>query len=150
MRPAILFVTAALAATLALPASAKERKLTRAQVPPAVLTAFEKAYPKANALHFLQEEKDGKPYYEIESRDGTVARDLLYAADGAVLEVEETVSEADLPAAVREAVKKSAKGATIKRAEKVTRGGTVRFEVDLRGSSTKELVFDADGNAVGK
>jgi hypothetical protein len=150
MRPATLLVTAALAAILTLPATARERKLTRAQVPPAVLTAFEKAYPTAKALHFLEDDKDGKPRYEIESRDGTVSRDLLFAADGAVLEVEETVPEADLPAAVREAVKKSAKGATVKRAEKVTRGATVRFEIELRGGSTRELAFDADGKPVGK
>lgn len=150
MRITTLLLTATLLATLALPAAAKERKLSRAKVPTPVLTAFEKAYPKAHALSFAEEDKDGKACYEIESRDGTTRRDLLFAADGTILEIEETVSPADLPAAVRAAITRSAPKATIKRAEKVTRGDAVRFEVELTGAATKELVFDIDGKRIEK
>jgi hypothetical protein len=153
MRTSTFLITAALVATLALPAAAKERKLSRAQVPSPVLTAFEKAYPKAKALSFAEEDKDGKACYEIESHDGPTRRDLLYAADGTILEIEETVPPAELPAAVRDAVAKQAPKATIKRAEKVTRGDTVRFEIELgtkATTKTKELVFDVNGTPVEK
>ena len=145
MRTKTFLITAALAAALALPATAKERPLSRAKVPPPVLAAFEKAYPKAKAIRFAEETQDGKKAYEIESQDGSKRRDLLYAADGTVLEIEETIPPADLPATVRDAVAKQAPKATIKRAEKVTRGETVRFEVELSGTTTKELVFDVNG-----
>lgn len=150
MRTRTFLITAALAATLAVPAAASERTLKRAQVPGPVLAAFEKAYPKAHAVGFAQEEKDGKMCYEIESRDGATHRDLLYAANGTVLEIEESIPPSDLPEAVRDAVAKQAPKATIKRAEKVTRGDTVRFEVELKGATTKELVFDNDGKRIGK
>ena len=153
MRTKIFLLTAVLVASLALPAAASERKLSRAQVPSPVLTAFEKAYPKAKALSFAEEDKDGKTCYEIESRDGTTRRDLLFAADGTVLEIEEIVPAADLPAAVRDAVAKQAPKATIKSAEKVTRGDKVLYEIELSATSTtktRELVFDGNGRSVEK
>ena len=150
MRTKTFLITAALAAALALPATAKERPLSRAKVPPPVLAAFEKAYPKAKAMRFAEEKQDGKTCYEIESQDGAVRRDLLFSADGALLEVEETIPTSDLPATVRDAVAKQAPKATIKRAEKVTRGETVRFEVELSGTATKELVFDVNGTSLAK
>lgn len=150
MRTRTLLITAALAVTLALPAASKERSLGRAEVPRPVLAAFEKAYPKAKALRFAEEKQDGKNAYEIESQDGGTRRDLLFSADGTLLEVEETIPASDLPAVVREAVEKRAPGATIKRAERVTRGDTVRFEVDLNGSAKKELAFDPSGKPLEK
>lgn len=140
-------LAAVIVALVVFPAAAEERRLSRSQVPPPVLSAFETAYPKAKALRFAEEENDGKACYEIESREDGTRRDLLFSADGSLLEIEEVVPESALPAAVREEIARLAPKAKVQSVEKVTRGGKVTFEIALSGAGTRELVLDAGGKA---
>lgn len=128
---------------------AGEKKLTRKQVPAAVLTAFEKAYPAATVKGYSKEVEKGKVYFEIESMDGKTGRDVLYNADGTVAEVEESMAAGDLPAAVRAAVVKEYPKGTISKAEKTTRGNDVTYEVHLMiGKSKHEVVVDPNGKVI--
>jgi hypothetical protein len=90
----------ALLLTMTLGAQDQEKKLTKKELPSAVLSAFQKSYPKASIKGIAEEKKEGKTYYEIESLDGKTSRDLLYLADGSVAEIEESMATADLPGAV--------------------------------------------------
>ncbi|HEY0430716.1 MAG TPA: PepSY-like domain-containing protein, partial [Pyrinomonadaceae bacterium] len=88
-----------------------------------------------------------KVFYEIESKDGDVGRDVLYNADGSVAEIEETVAISDLPAAIRESIKSKYPNAVITKAEKTTQGEKVGYEVIARQRRKRiSLEFDADGN----
>ncbi len=128
---------------------AGEKKLTRKQVPAAVLTAFEKAYPSATVKGYSKEVEKGKIYFEIESMDGKTGRDVLYNADGSVAEVEESMAAADLPSAVSATVSKEYPKGTISKAEKTTRGKDVTYEVHvLSGKSKHEVVVDPSGKLV--
>lgn len=127
-----------------------EMKLSRGDVPAQVLAAFAKAYPSATPSRFAREEKGGKTFYEVESREGRVSRDLLFAPDGALVEVEERISPADLPSAVREAIDALGPKVTIRRAERVTRGGCVTYDVTLSGTAKRERTFDPTGRPVGE
>ncbi len=126
-----------------------EKKLTRKQVPAAVLTAFEKAYPSATIKGYSKEDEKGKVYFEIESMDGETGRDVLYNPDGTVAEVEQSMAAGDLPAAVKSAVSKEYPKGTISKAEKTTRGNDVSYEVHLMiGKSKHEVVLDANGKVI--
>lgn len=118
-------------------------------MPAAVLSAFSKAWPTATVVAFAEETKDGKAYFEIESRDGNVARDVLLAPDGSIVEVEEVVPEAALPAAVVEAARALGKRVVIRKAEKVTRGKVVTYSLELKGAKVKEAAFDPAGAPAG-
>jgi hypothetical protein len=63
---------------LSLSAAGQEKKITAKQVPAAVMAAFKSSYPNATIRGYAHEKEDGKTFYEIESREGTTQRDVLY------------------------------------------------------------------------
>ena len=86
----ILFVASALTI-------AQEKKINEKDVPNAVLNSFHKAYPKAEIKGLSTEMEKGKKYYEIESVDGSIRRDLLFTPAGKIAEIEETIPSSELP-----------------------------------------------------
>jgi hypothetical protein len=125
---------------------AEEVEIKTKDLPAAVLTAFKQAYPNAAIKGASKEEENGQIIYEIESKDGRQFRDLLYAADGKVLEVEEVVNFDQLPAAVQQAIKAKYPKAKIEKAGKAVKGSVVNFEVKLEsGEEDVTMVLEADG-----
>jgi uncharacterized membrane protein YkoI len=126
-----------------------EKKLTRAAMPKAVIAAFVAAYPKATMKGFGSETEDGVLFYEVESVYAGTHRDILYRADGSVVEIEEGVAIKNLPGAVSAAVAKLAPGAKVTGAEKITKGDVTAYEVHLKqGGKASELVLNAAGEQV--
>src|SRR6267142_5920505 len=100
------FVLVVLAVSMfVLSAAAQKKKITAKQVPAAVITAFKASYPNATIRGYAQEKENGKVFYEIESREGSTRRDVLYNPDGTVAEVEESIPATDLPADAQQAIK---------------------------------------------
>lgn len=152
-RVALAIACVALGATHAFAAGKQdeggEKQLTRAAMPKAVLTAFAATYPKATVKGFASETEDGVLCFEVASVDAGTRRDVLYHADGSVVEVEEAVAIKDLPAPVSAAIAKLAPGGRVTGAEKITRGHATAYEVHLkRGATSSELVLDAAGARV--
>lgn len=137
----------ALAASSWLGAQEQERKISKKELPAPVLAAFQKAYPMATIKGLNEEKKEGKTYFEIESIDGKIERDLLYLADGSVAEIEESIETADLPPAVRAAVEAEYPKAKFGKAEKVTQGTSVHYDVKVR---THNGVFQVEASDSGK
>jgi uncharacterized cupredoxin-like copper-binding protein len=119
-----------------------------AALPATVATAFTKAYPDAVIKNSSKETENGKVVYEVESVDKGLNRDLLYAADGTVLECEEQVAEADIPAPVLAALKQLYPKATVTKAEKTTKGQAIQFDLALKGAPKAEVSFLPDGKPV--
>lgn len=128
------------------PAQAKPPEPT---LPQAVANAFHTSYPTATILSFSRELNAGKVVWEVESRDGSTRRDLLYAPTGETLEIEETIPAASLPAPVRDALKANAPNAMVTRAERVTRRAVVTYELAIKvGGKSRSLAFDRNGKPV--
>jgi hypothetical protein len=126
-----------------------EKKISPKKLPSVVLNAFQKSYPSAKIKGASTEVENGKTIYEVESVDGKIGRDLLYAEDGKVLEIEETVPVKDLPDGVAKAVKKELPSGKIQKSEKLTKGETVQFEfVVLVEKEKHEVVVDPSGKIV--
>jgi hypothetical protein len=100
-------------------------------LPQAVLSAFKAAYPRAVIKGTSKEKEKGVTYYEVESVDGKLNRDLLYTADGKAAEIEEAMAPADLPAAVQQTLTKEFPGAKILKAERMTKGDRKLFELRI-------------------
>lgn len=116
------------------------------EAPKAVMTAFHKAYPKAEIKNVGTESHEGTTYYEIESMDGNIPRDILYRKDGTVYEIEEGIAGADVPAVVEKAIEAEYPAAEIRKAEKITRGDTTQFEILLENNEKGvEVVLDSSG-----
>jgi hypothetical protein len=115
-------------------------------LPTAIATAFRQAYPGARILNVSRERRDGKVVYEIESQDGAARRDLIYDLAGQTLEIEDVIPADSVPAAVRAALERDMKGATLVGAERVTTGTVVVYEVQARRNGrTRYLTYDPDG-----
>ena len=125
------------------PASDAAKKL-----PPAILAAFRKSYPNATIKGVAKETEDGKTVWEVESIDEGLGRDLIYAVDGTVMVIEEEMAASSLPAAVTKALKAGYPGASIARAEKVTKGETVQYEIQLTGAAVTSVELMPDGTPV--
>ena len=127
---------------------AAKKPAPRVQLPAAITAAFEKAYPNAKITGTSKETEGGKTVYEVESVDQGLNRDLIYNADGTVVEMEEAMKPADLPVPVSEALKKLYPKAKVTKAEKLTRGQTLQYELALSGAPKKEVAFMPDGKLV--
>jgi hypothetical protein len=79
--------------------------------------------------------------------DGTQARDLVYLADGTLVNYEELIPASAVPAAVMTAVKAKYPKATVTRAEKLFQGGKMNYELALKGGPG-EVVLTPDGKFV--
>lgn len=131
---------------LSRPTQAEDAEKKAVQVPQPVTNAFRAAYPNATISDISIEKKDGRDYYEIESLDGSVRRDLLYTADGSVFEIEEQISVKDLPRVVADSLSARFPRTELKKAERITRGDTVEYEVLLEdGENNLEVLLDSHG-----
>jgi hypothetical protein len=134
---------------LGLTAEAQEKKITAKDVPAAVMTAFKNGYPNATIRGYAREKENGKVFYEIESREGTMTRDVLYNPDGNIAEVEESLATTDLPSEVQEAVRKQHPKAVITRAEKTTVGDKITYEISARlGKKKISMEIDTSGKVL--
>ena len=115
-------------------------------LPAVVAGAFHQTYPGARVLHVSKERREGRVVYEIESRDGSTRRDLIYTPAGEVLEIEERIPPDSVPATVRAAAERQVAGGKLVGAERVTRGAVVLFEVEMRRNGrSRFLTFDQEG-----
>ena len=149
MNRIVLSVFAGLVLGLSAMAQEKEKKITAKEVPALVIENFKRAYPKAVIRGYASEMEDGKQYYEIESREGTTRRDVLYNPDRTVAEVEESIDANTLPPAALQAIKQKHPRAVITLAEKTMVGDKVTYEVSAReGRKRFSMEFDSDGKVL--
>src|SRR6267154_1646446 len=82
-------------------ASAQEKKIKRSDLPPAVEKTVAAQSAGAAIRGFSTEKEKGQTFYEAEMMVNGHSRDLLIAADGTVVEVEEQVAFDSLSPEVR-------------------------------------------------
>jgi len=129
----------------AAPAAQDEKKISMKTAPPAVREAFEKQFPQARVLGVSEEKAPEGMLYEVESEWRGRHYDVTYKAGGALVSVEETIPMSEVPPAVAAALKKEFPSAKVVRAEKITEGGVLSYEFQLKGGPKKEAKFSADG-----
>lgn len=138
-----------LLSAVALSATAQvEKKLRYADVPAAVRGAFEKQFQGARVIGASSETEAGATVYEIECEWRSRHHDVTFRGDGTLVSIEETIPMSEVPAAVSAALRKEFPGGQAVRAEKITEGGTVSYEFQLKGAAKREARFSADGRLI--
>ena len=102
MKISQLFAFTAIAATLCsvpLQAEEHEKKIKRTDLPPAVEKTVAAQSEGATIKGFNEEQENGKTFYEAEMTVNGHSKDVLIDPKGAIVEVEEQVDFASLPAA---------------------------------------------------
>ena len=147
----ISFVIISLSLIIATSVQAKDKKIAKKNLPAAVLSAFQKSYPNATIKGQSKEKENKTTYFEIESVDGKINRDILYTADGNATEIEETISKNDLPSDTQSFLKSTYAKSKIVKMEQVTKDSTIGYEIKIQtGKKVKELSFDATGKVIKK
>jgi hypothetical protein len=130
---------------------AGDKKITKRDVPAEVLKAFEAAFPKVEVNAYLTESEDSTTFYEFETVEGTIKRDILYKADGTLVEVEEILTPETVPIEIAKAVTTNMHKAQILGGEKTTKGSEITYEIKIKaGKKTGKVVLSADGKIIKK
>jgi hypothetical protein len=129
---------------------AQEKRIKEKDLPVAVTKAFHTEYPAAKIIGTSTEVEKGVTYFEIESMDGKVRRDLLYTKEGKRSEIEETLTHDKIPDFVKTSIMNKYPKYEIKRAERVTSDNNkISYEVLVKmGHKRAEVVLDKDGKII--
>jgi uncharacterized membrane protein YkoI len=127
-----------------------EKKITRAELPPAVEKTVAELAKGATIRGFSKEIEQGKTTYEVELTVNGHGRDVSIDDGGKVVEVEEELALDTLPPAVKEGLKKAAGAGQIVKVESLTKSGKlVAYEAAVKtGSKRAEVQVDPDGKAL--
>jgi hypothetical protein len=147
--PMIAILISALCVMATISAQAQEKKIAIKDLPAAVTAAFQQIYPKATITGAATEMEDGKSMYEVESKDGTINRDLLFTEKGEVYEIEESMSPESLPTDIKSALQKQFTKYKLIKAEKITHGAKVEYELKVKShKKTYAVVLDSSAKIV--
>jgi hypothetical protein len=141
-------VASVLAVTLT--ASAQEKKIERSALPSAVEKAVQAETQGATIKGFAEEREHGKTFYEAETMVNGHSRDVLFAGDGTVAEIEEEVAFDSLSASVQAGLTGKAAGGKITKVESLTKKGKlVAYEAQVKkGSKSSEVQVGPDGKSL--
>ncbi|MGE6395849.1 PepSY-like domain-containing protein [Chryseobacterium scophthalmum] len=123
--------------------------IRQSEVPSVILNHFQKSFPKAADIDW---EIKGN-YYEVEFETGFLGDDhkILYSRDGKLVRHEEEISKSNLPKTVLASITRSFNGYRTDDIKKITEGGKVIYNVELKNYSQEwKVVFDAQGRILQK
>ena len=133
--------------SLASTAAAQEKKIQRADLPPAVERTVAAQSQGSNIKGFSQEKNNGQTYYEAEMTVNGHSKDVLIDKDGAIVEVEEQAPIESLPVPVKDGLQAKAGSGKIVKVESLTkRGKLVAYEAKVQsGGKKSEIQVGPDG-----
>jgi hypothetical protein len=127
-----------------------EKKITRADLPAAVEKTVSSKTSGATIKGFNQEEEKGETFYEAELMVSGHSKDILIDKDGNIVEVEEQVDFASLPAAVQSGLQAKAGKGKLGKVESLTKHDKlVAYETTVRTAGKRtEIQVGPDGKAL--
>ena len=128
-------------------ATAQEKKIKRADLPPAVEKTVAAQSAGATVRGFSEEKEKGQVYYEAEMTVNGHSKDVLIDASGAVVEVEEEVAFDALAAPVKAGLQSKAGSGKILKVESITKHDKlVAYEAKVTTNGKKsEIQVGPDG-----
>jgi len=147
MRKLLVVRLGVLSLAMTLLGSAQERKIKKADLPPAVAQTVAAQSQGATVRGFSEETENGKTYYEVELRVNGHSKDILMDTEGGVVEVEEDVAIDALPTSVQVRLQTmSGKGQILKVESLTKRGHLVAYEAQVLTNGKKsEIKVNAEG-----
>lgn len=115
------------------------------EVPEAVKTAFIKDNAKATDVEW---EKDLNNY-KVEFDMGRMEQEIWYTASGEVIKKEQDITEADLPQAIRDAIKSKYDGYRVDDVEMKWQDNATTYEVELeKGKDEWKVTYNSHGTLI--
>jgi hypothetical protein len=131
-------------------AYAQEKAIRREDLPSGVERTVAEQSRGATIRGFSREKENGQTFYEAELMVNGNSKDVLMDVSGLVVEVEEQVSIASLPVAVRRGLQEKAGSGKLVKVEKLTKKDKlVSYEAKVAASGkTSEVQVGPDGNTL--
>jgi hypothetical protein len=128
-------------------AQESEHRVQMKDLPAAVQKTVREQSSGATLRGLAKEVEDGNTFYEAELRINGHSKDVLIDTAGVVVEIEEAVTLASLPAAVKAQLEKQAGKSKILVVESITKNATVvAYEAHLRKAGKRsEIKIAPDG-----
>jgi hypothetical protein len=127
----------------------QSKKQQTIDLPEKVINAFKSAYPAAIIKKSSIEIKKGMEIYKIESSEKKIKRDLFYSNEGIIIEIRESLSIPNIPENITDALAEGYEGCEIKKAEKVTIGEAIEYDLIIKCGTDKFSVnIDKSGNII--
>jgi hypothetical protein len=145
---AVAFATTLLLSTYALAQEQEqEKKINRSDLPPAVEKAVVEQSKGGTIRGFEEEKEGGQTLYEVKLMASGRKKNVLMAADGTVVEVEEEIPAESLSPAVREGLQAKAGNGQVVRVRTITKKGKlVAYEAKVMTNGKKsEIQVGPDG-----
>jgi len=121
------------------------QEVPQSLVPSVVVNAFEQRFPKASDIEW---EKKGE-IYEVEFDLGFKDHKALIDGTGKMVKHKEEIASADLPAAVKETIKKGFSNYKIDDSDRIETEGLVIYKVELENSTEeKKIYIGEDGKII--
>jgi len=125
--------------------------LTMKDLPPAVRATVESQTKGAEIKALSKETENGRTTYEVETIVNGKHRDLEIDSRGAVVEIEEETTAAEIPVAAKATIARKAAGGRVVRLETVATGGAITaYEAEYidKNGRQREVRVKADGTIV--
>jgi hypothetical protein len=130
--------------TLGVKAQDDKTKVNTKDVPQEVMTAFTSTFANATDVEWMKKDADYKVSFEI----GGVDQHAMFSSAGKLISQGREIKEAELPEAVKSAVKKDHPNYTIDDAWTIEKDGTTSYKISLDGNPDKKVMYSADGQAI--
>src|SRR5437879_3058928 len=143
----LLFVTVSLGMAFA---QEQEKKIGRADLPPAVEKTVATESQGATVRGFSEEKENGQIFYEAEMMVSGHSKDVLIDENGAIVEDEEQVAFDSLPADVKSGLQQKSASGKILKVESLTKHGKLaayEAKVEANGKK-KDIQVGPDGKAL--
>jgi hypothetical protein len=145
-----LTMIAATLCTVPLRAQEHEKKINRSDLPAAVEKTVATQSQGAAIRGFNEEQENGKTFYEAEMTVNGHSKDVLIDPTGAVVEVEEQVDLASLPAAVQTGLQSKAGAGKLGKIESIAKlDKLVAYEAKVMNNGKRsEIQVGPDGKSL--
>jgi len=127
-------------------------KIAKSVVPKAIITSFEKEYPKAKKVHYVKENEGGKSIFQIDFIMDNKELEALYNLDGTMIQLEEELKTKDIPADLLKAIKEEYPKSKVLEASKIYKNGKFSgYSVEIKtGGNSIEIEFDSSNKIIKK
>jgi hypothetical protein len=131
-----------------------DEKVTLDKVPSKVKEAVKAKYPKAQIVSAAKGDQDGTKVFELMVKQGSKKWEACFTPEGKFVASEELITEAELPAKVKDGFRNKYPDAKVVKMEKETTGegekSKVVYEIVIEsGPDQVELQYDPNGKFLG-
>jgi uncharacterized membrane protein YkoI len=126
---------------------ASEKRLDYKDLRPDVQKTAQRESKGATVRGYSKDVENGKIEYEVEMIVGGKSRNVSIDPSGKVIEVEQQVARDAVPSVAMAAIRKQAKGGSIRKVEEVRSGAETAYEAQiLSNGKQREIRVLADGS----